>query len=89
MTDFNAQVSSALIAFMQEHGVTQTRVGELLGRSQSYVSHRLTGKNDLSVDIIGAVAELAGVTPIYLVDQLVRTVRQGDQPSARTRVPRR
>lgn len=70
MSDLNAQMSRALRAFMADHGITQTQVATALGRSQAYVSHRTIGRQDLSLDIIGAVAELAHLSPRGLMVEL-------------------
>lgn len=51
---------------MREHGITQREVAGRLGKSQGYVSHRTNGREALTVDIIGAVAELAHITPMAL-----------------------
>jgi len=71
---FNLDVSRALLDIVQEHGVTQTDIALILDRSQGYVSHRLTGKNALSVDIIEGAADLIGLSPHALVmEMLART----------------
>jgi transcriptional regulator with XRE-family HTH domain len=77
MQDFNGAVSRALTDFMSDHGVTQVQVATRLDRSQSYVSGRLNGKHDLSVDIIGAVAELARISPAALWIEVVTRTGQG------------
>ncbi|WP_402465669.1 helix-turn-helix domain-containing protein [Isoptericola aurantiacus] len=67
---FGSSLTAALRSFMTEHGITQTQVGDYLGRSQNYVHGRLTGRNELSADIIGAVAVLAHITPRALMVEL-------------------
>lgn len=57
---------------MKDHDVTQEQVALRLGRSQGYISHRTNGREALTVDIIGAVAELAHVTPYELNLELSR-----------------
>jgi len=57
--DLNARLSAALLAYMEERGVSQVQVAQVLNRSTAYVWGRLTGRHSLSVDIIGAVAVLA------------------------------
>jgi transcriptional regulator with XRE-family HTH domain len=59
----NEAVSTAVRDIMADHGTTQQQVASLLGRSQSYVSHRLIGRRELSLDIVQAVANLAHMTP--------------------------
>lgn len=68
---FGTELATALVDFMEDHGVTQVQVGAYLGRSQNYVYGRLRGRNDLSADIIGAVAVLAHITPRALMIELV------------------
>lgn len=77
--DFNRDVCDALTAFMQDHGVSQVQVAVVLDRSQSYVSGRLNGKHDLSLDIVRAVALLARVSPEALWMELIsrRVTGQG------------
>lgn len=62
MDDFNAQITRVLRDYMRENNVTQEKVADYLNRSQNYVSGRLNGRLDLSVDILGAVAALTGVS---------------------------
>jgi transcriptional regulator with XRE-family HTH domain len=65
--DFNMQVAARLRAVMAERGVKQIPLSEYIGRSQSYVSDRTSGKLPLGADIIAGVAHLAGMTPRQLV----------------------
>jgi len=74
--DFNTRMSRALIDFMVEREVSQTRVAARLGRAQSYVSGRLTGKHHLSLDIVAAVADLTRTTPDALCVELVARARR-------------
>ena len=69
---------------MDERGITQTQVADVLDRSQGYVSHRLTGKNDLSMDIIVAVAQLSGLAPRALMVELTERTARGYEPAPRT-----
>lgn len=65
--DFNQQVAARLREVMLERGVKQIPLAEYIGRSQSYVSDRTSGKLPLGADIIAGVAHLAGLTPRQLV----------------------
>lgn len=67
MSDFNAEVSQALRDYMADHEVSQERAAGRLGRSQGYVSHRTSGKNALSLDIVEAVAVLTSTSPRELL----------------------
>lgn len=69
-TDLNARLSAALLQYMEEHDVTQVQVAQLLNRSNAYVWGRLTGRHSLSVDIIGAVAQIAQVPSDRLTGEL-------------------
>lgn len=81
--DFNGAMSRALVDFMREHGVTQVQVADALDRSQSYVSGRLTGVHDLSVDIIAAVAGLARMSARSLWMELLARSTTGQGSSER------
>lgn len=70
----------AMTAIMEERDITQTQIAETLGRSQNYVSGRLTGKHHLSVDIILAVAHLAHLTPRELMLLLTERMAAGPAP---------
>lgn len=75
VNEMNRRVVAALLAFMADHGVSQADVARRLGRSESYVSGRLTGKLDLSLDIMNAVAELTHISGYALMAEL--TARMG------------
>lgn len=64
-------VAAALRAYMEERGVTQRDVARFLDRSDSYVSARVLGKYDLSLDIVHAVAVLTGLSPQALVAEIM------------------
>lgn len=66
----NEQVTAALQSYMDDHGITRTTVAKHLGRSASYVSGRMNGNHDVSIDIIAAVAELTHVTPRALMVEI-------------------
>lgn len=80
--DLNARLSAALLEYMEERGVSQVQVAQVLNRSNAYVWGRLTGRHSLSVDIIGAVAVLTHEPADRLTAQLaVRAAGQGgNQP---------
>jgi len=63
MSQMNAQVTTALKGYMLDHGIAQADIARHLGRSESYVSARLNGKHDVSVDILGAVADVTRISP--------------------------
>ncbi len=65
-TDWGYAAARAFQDIMREKGITQQQVADRLGKSQGYVSHRTNGREALTVDIIGAVAELARITPLML-----------------------
>lgn len=76
-TDLNARVVTALRAFMADHRISQASIARLLGRSEGYVSQRMSGRLDLTVDIMGAVAELASVSPYALMAELTERMSPG------------
>lgn len=73
--EMNARVLSALRAYMDDHEIFQADVARTLGRSESYVSGRMSGRLDLSLDILNAVADLSRVSPYALMAEL--TTRMG------------
>jgi transcriptional regulator with XRE-family HTH domain len=81
--DFNAAMSRALANFMLEHGVSRSEVARRLDRAQSYVSGRLNGAHDLSLDIVGAVADIAHVSPDALWIELLSRKTTGQGSSER------
>jgi len=70
MNDFNERLSRAAREYMEDRGVTQPQVAEILGRSQNYVSGRLIGKHHISADIIMGIAIAAHVPPDQLMSEL-------------------
>jgi transcriptional regulator with XRE-family HTH domain len=79
-TEWGLRVARALQDFMRERDITQNQVAEFLGRSQGYVSHRTNGREALTVDIIGAVAVLAHLTPDALTLELAHRAASGPAP---------
>lgn len=74
-SNLNDRVVAALRAYMDDHGVNQADVARRLGRSESYVSARMNGKLDLSLDIMSAVAEMTHLSPNALMAEV--TARMG------------
>jgi transcriptional regulator with XRE-family HTH domain len=75
-SDLNRDLSRALRDVMTERDITQMQVAAALGRSQSYVSTRTSGRIDLSTDIIAAVASLAHLSPRALMVELTERMIQ-------------
>jgi transcriptional regulator with XRE-family HTH domain len=69
-TEWGYAVAEAMQNFMRDHGITQEQIALRLERSQGYVSQRTNGREALTVDIIGAVAEAARLTPEALLFEL-------------------
>jgi transcriptional regulator with XRE-family HTH domain len=69
-TQWGYAVARAMQDFMRERGITQEHVAERLDRSQGYISQRTNGREAMTVDIVGAVAELAHLTPDALIFEL-------------------
>lgn len=70
---------------MREHGITQEQVAVRLDRSQGYISQRTNGREAMTVDIIGAVADLAHLTPdalTYELSQRARALQGAQEPAA-------
>lgn len=76
--------SLALRDYMKERGLTVEQVAETAGRSPGYVSHRTTGRQALSLDIILAVAELTNISERALMIEL--TDRVGWEPAPESRL---
>lgn len=80
----DAALSAALRDFMDDRGVTQRAVALLLDRSADYVSTRLSNRRALSIDIVTAVARLAGVSDRALMaDIMLRAAGTGQGSSER------
>ena len=70
VSESSQRVARATATFMVDHGITQTQVAQALGRAQGYVSEHLTGARAIELDLIDAVASLAGVSPYTLLAEL-------------------
>jgi antitoxin component HigA of HigAB toxin-antitoxin module len=82
--NLNDALTAALRAFMTDHGITQQAVALHLDRSKDYVSGRLSGRHALSVDIVTAVAQLAGLSDhAVMADVMIRSARIGQGSSDR------
>jgi len=68
--EMNARVVQGLRDFMAEHEISQASVARHLDRSAAYVSKRMSGELDLTVDIMAAVADLARISPYALMAEL-------------------
>jgi cyanate lyase len=80
VSTLNEQMSRALLSFMEDQGVTKADVARRLGRAQSYVGKRLDGTRDVSMDIAGAVADLAGISPAALMMELTERMWRAQRP---------
>jgi len=75
--NYSQLISAALRDWMAEKGITHQAVADVLGRSRDYVSKRLRAESPLTVDIIGAVASLSGMSARALhVELTERMARQ-------------
>jgi len=80
--DLNRQIAAAARTVMDDHGITQTQIAALIGKSQQYVSDRMGGKRAMSLDILGAIATLAHLSPrAVMVEITDRMARAGDPPA--------
>lgn len=75
----NDQLASALLAYMADTGITKAAVARHLGRTGSYVGERLSGQRAVSLDIAGAVAEMAHLTPAALMVELSERMRSAER----------
>lgn len=76
----NQAVSAAVRDIMADHGITQQQVADLLGRSQAYVSHRLIGRRELSLDIVQAVANLSHMSPRAVMVEVSERMSSAPDP---------
>jgi transcriptional regulator with XRE-family HTH domain len=80
----NAALCATLRDFMDERGITGKAVAARLDRSPDYVSGRLRGRLPLSVDIVVAVAQLAGISDRALMSEImIRAASTGQGSSER------
>lgn len=77
----NQAVSAAVRDIMADHGITQQQVADLLGRSQAYVSHRLIGRRELSLDIVQAVANLSHMSPRAVMVEVSERMSSAPAPT--------
>lgn len=70
-----AQVGANVRAEMARQGITQTRLAEQIGRSQSQLSKRLSGVIPFDIDELAAVAGSLGVP----LDRLTVSVPAGQR----------
>lgn len=75
-SDFSKAFARHLRDIMAEHGVRQVPLAEHLDRSQGFVSERTSGRRPVDTDIIAAVAEMAGMGPRDLVDEISTRMRE-------------
>jgi len=87
---YSREISAALRDWMSDHSVTHQSVADALGRSQDYVSKRLRAESPLTVDIIGAVADLSGISPralhVHLTAQMGRVQFQSQSGQSQRQV---
>ena len=77
MDELSKATSRHLRNFMTEHGITQQQVADKIGgRTQGYVSQRTNGRSVLPLDIIEAVARLAGIRPESLMTELALRLQE-------------
>ena len=69
--DLNETLSAAMRDFMADHRISRRDVAARLDRSIDYVQGRVSGKRALSVDIISAVAQLAGISDRALMTEIM------------------
>lgn len=81
MNTLNQAVSAAVRDIMADHGITQQQVADLLGRSQAYVSHRLIGRRELSLDIVQAVANLSHMSPRAVMVEVSERMSSAPDPT--------
>lgn len=77
-SDLSLSLGTALRDVMTDHGVTLDQVAALLHRSHGYVSERTTGRRELSLDLVSAVAHLTHLTEhAVMVEVMERARRAG------------
>jgi transcriptional regulator with XRE-family HTH domain len=75
----NRRVTEEIRAEMARQRVSQTALAETLGRNQTYVSYRLTGKKSLTLNEVEEIAEILRVP----VDRLFAFGEQVQAPRRR------
>lgn len=71
MSNANEVMVVALLSLMEDRGISQAAVARRLGRAKNYVNQRFNGTDGLTVstDMLGAIAELSGLTfPAFLLE---------------------
>ena len=71
------RVAAAVRAEMARYGITQVRLGQVLGITQQSVSRKRSGRTPYTIDELELVAPLFGMTADELL-AAARDPRQGD-----------
>ena len=82
---FAAEVKGAL----KSANVNQLEVAEAMGRNQSYVSERISGKRAFTTDDLDVIAKLCGETPKAFITEMARRTRDFAQPTISNVTPLR
>ena len=70
MSTFVEDAARVIRGMLAEHNVTQTQLAEALGRAQSYVSERETGRRGWTTADMDGIARLLKVTPVEFLAEL-------------------
>lgn len=68
---FAAEVKGA----MKSAGITQPQVAEAMGRNQSYVSERVSGKRPFTTEDLDVIARLSNQSPKEFITEIARRTR--------------
>jgi transcriptional regulator with XRE-family HTH domain len=80
---FSKRFASALRGYMREHDIQQDDVAELLNRSTGYVSEHLGGKRSVDMNMVDAVAQLAGLEGTQLLAVIERRMSEAHSEQKR------
>lgn len=95
MNDIRNILKKNLIAYSKDRKITQKELSELLGVTQSAVSHWFKGDNSPNIEVVARIAEILSVPMSALLSEadtcdteLVPNVAQKNSPSAEESAPR-
>lgn len=82
---FTRAFAAEMRGFMSSQGLSQVRLAMQIGRSQAYISDRVTGKAAFDMDDVDGIARLMGMTGAELLRRVAQRVEErpeSDRPGS-------
>lgn len=84
-TAFTKAFAAEMRGFMSSQGLSQVQLAMQIGRSQAYISDRMTGKAAFDMDDVDGIARLMGMTGSELLRRVAQRVAErpgSDRPGS-------